>query len=66
MTEWPFEAWLRLGVQMLRLTPEQVWQTSLCDWMALTNHEPARLSRAQLSGLMEQFPDIESSKNDDR
>lgn len=64
MNKWPFEAWLRLGVQMLRLTPEQVWQTSLCDWMLLTRGEPSGLARAQLTGLMTQFPDIESPKDD--
>jgi len=34
--DWPFEAWLKIAVIQLGLSPKEFWGMSLCDWFALT------------------------------
>lgn len=34
--DWPFDAWLKLAVLQLGLTPAEFWALSLIDWFALT------------------------------
>jgi len=34
--DWPFEAWLKIAVFQLGLSPKAFWEMSLKDWFALT------------------------------
>ncbi|MDB2438391.1 phage tail assembly chaperone [Hellea sp.] len=34
--DWPFEAWLKIAVMQLGLSPSEFWNMSLIDWFALT------------------------------
>jgi len=62
---WPFEAWLRLAVGGFRLSPQQFWDMSLRDWLALTRAETTQaMSADELRALHIKFPD-EVTKNDD-
>ncbi len=33
---WPFQAWLKIAVFQLGLTPTEFWTLPLTDWFALT------------------------------
>lgn len=35
--DWPFEAWLKIAVMQLGLSPEAFWKMSLGDWFSLTH-----------------------------
>ena len=34
--DWPFQAWLKIEVFQLGLSPENFWEMTLKDWLALT------------------------------
>lgn len=57
MNSFPFEAWLRLAVTVYRLSPNEFWTMSVCDWMQLIEPAAAPLSAAEFSNLMDAFPD---------
>lgn len=60
---WPFEVWLRLAVRGFRLTPQQFWDMSLRDWLALTRSETVpTMSADELSELQIRFPDETKDK----
>ena len=40
--KWPFEAWLKIAVMQLGLTPTEFWNLSLVDWFALTRSSGPR------------------------
>ena len=50
--------WFRHAVLNLRLTPDAFWALSWREWRMLTHSPtPAPLNRADLTNLMQQFPD---------
>ena len=53
---WPFEAWLKIAVMQLGLSPRDFWSLSLSDWFLLTR--PARnigLSRKALLKMEQDY-----------
>jgi len=51
-TDWPFEAWLKIAVMQLGLSPQDFWQMSVMDWFALTKPSfPRAMSKADLIKL---------------
>jgi len=51
-TDWPFEAWLKIAVLQLGLSPAQFWEMSLLDWFALIqNSAPSAMSKNDLMKL---------------
>lgn len=59
MTEsknWPFEAWLKIAVCQLGLTPQAFWEMSLTDWFSLTQSGAAQaMSKADLIKLEDDY-----------
>jgi Phage tail assembly chaperone protein, TAC len=54
--------WLSYGCLTLGLTPKAFWDLSLSEWIALSSKpEGGGLLRAELSTLMQLYPDRESS-----
>ena len=43
--EWPFEAWLKIAVLQLGLSPQAFWEISLCDWFALSKSSVTQAMR---------------------
>ena len=55
---WPFEAWLKLAVMQLGLTPSEFWNLSLIDWFALTRKStPAPMGKDTLLKLEQDYAD---------
>lgn len=51
-TDWPFEAWLKISVMQLGLSPDVFWDMSLMDWFALTQASaPQAMRKADLIKL---------------
>ena len=49
---WPFDAWLKIAVLQLGLSPSEFWQMSVSDWLALTQiSAPLTMSKAELIKL---------------
>jgi len=42
---WPFEAWLKIAVMQLGITPKEFWKISLIDWFALTRQSAPQAMR---------------------
>lgn len=53
-------AWLAFAIRQLGLAPESFWTLSLAEWRVLTAPPSgaAPMTRAQLSALLAQYPDI--------
>lgn len=50
--DWPYEAWLKIAVMQLGLSPQDFWQMSVMDWFALTKaSSPRVMSKADLIKL---------------
>ena len=60
-SEWPFDVWLKTAVRGFGLSPSQFWQMSVRDWLALlAGNAEQGLARADLSTLMDTYPDKET------
>ncbi|HHL42112.1 MAG TPA: phage tail assembly chaperone [Hellea balneolensis] len=58
MSGWPFDDWLRFAVRGFGLSPDEFWQTSLCDWLVLIQaRSQPPLTQAELTNLMKLYPD---------
>jgi len=55
MTPWP--ALLRLAATRFGIAPAAFWRLSLMEWRALTEEEPAGLTRKGFDALMSAWPD---------
>lgn len=54
--DWPFEAWLKLAVIRMGLTPREFWALSLTDWFALTRSQTVpRLTQTDLDKLEQDY-----------
>jgi len=54
--DWPFEAWLKIAVMQLGLSPKEFWEMSLCDWFALTQTTvPRAMCSADLIKLEQDY-----------
>lgn len=60
MSRFPLDTWLRLAVTVFRLSPQEFWAMSVCDWLTLIAGEDPDVSPVALRKLMTQFPDKES------
>jgi len=57
---WPFQAWLRLAVTQMHLSPAEFWAMDVCDWLNLYQTPQApRLSSDEFEALMSSYPDRE-------
>ena len=55
-TNWPFDAWLKIAVLQLRLSPEDFWKMSLKDWFALTRSTaPKPMRKSDLIKLEQDY-----------
>ena len=54
---WPFEAWLKIAVMQLGLSPRDFWSLSLSDWFLLTR--PARYIGLSRKALLKMEQDYE-------
>ncbi len=63
MNDFPFDAWLRLSVTVLRISPSEFWAMSICDWLTLFSQEPTGIARAGLTDLMARYPDKNKTPN---
>ena len=55
-TNWPFEAWLKVAVLQLGLSPEDFWKMSLKDWFALTQSPaPYAMRKSDLIKLEQDY-----------
>jgi uncharacterized phage protein (TIGR02216 family) len=61
VTPFPWEAAMRFGLGVLRLAPRDFWSMTPRElasaWGALLGDRTGPLSRRELDGLMERFPD---------
>ena len=54
--KWPFEAWLKIAVLQLGLSPEDFWKMSLEDWFALTRStSPLAMRKSNLIKLEQDY-----------
>lgn len=53
----PFTSWLKIAVQIYRLSPSKFWAMSVSDFFALLPEPQTPPGREKLSQLMTQFPD---------
>lgn len=57
-SNWPFEAWLRLAVLHMKISPESFWDMPVRDWFWLCRvSQKQSVSWDDFQGLFEQFPD---------
>ena len=57
---WPFEAWLRLAVTQMHLSPQAFWTMDVCDWLMLCARPQAQPLKAnEFDDLMALYPDAE-------
>ncbi len=55
-TNWPFDAWLKMAVMQLGLTPRDFWEMSLIDWFALTKTSSTHaMNKADLMKLEQDY-----------
>ena len=55
-TKWPFDAWLKIAVLQLGLSPEDFWKMSLTDWFALTRSAaPLAMRKSDLIKLEQDY-----------
>lgn len=53
---WPFEAWLKIAVLQLGISPEDFWKMSLRDWFALTRSTaPQAMRKSDLIKLEQDY-----------
>jgi len=53
---WPIEAWLKIAVLQLGLSPEDFWKMSLRDWFALTRSSaPKPMGKSDLIKLEQDY-----------
>ena len=61
MTAFPWEAAMRFGFGVLRLSPRDFWALTPRElasaWGAVMGDRGTALARAELGGLMKRFPD---------
>lgn len=56
--KWPFQAWLRLAVLHMKLSPDAFWDMPVRDWLWLCqNRDEAPLTAHDFTPLFEAFPD---------
>ena len=56
--DWPFEAWLKIAVMQLGLSPSEFWQISLIDWLAITRpHRRAVMTKETLLKMEQDYAD---------
>ena len=58
-TDWPFEAWQKIAVIQLGISPSVFWQMSLTDWFAITKTSAPKAMRK--SDLIKLEQDYEQS-----
>ena len=44
-TDWPFEAWQKIAVIQLGISPSEFWQLSLMDWFSVTKTSAPKAMR---------------------
>ena len=55
-TDWPFDAWLKMAVMQLGLTPRDFWEFSLIDWFALAKTSATHaMNKADLMKLEQDY-----------
>lgn len=54
---WPFDAWHRLAVCHLHLSPSEFWNMPLADWLALIASGAPSLDKETLNQMMKDYPD---------
>jgi len=53
---WPFEAWLKIAVMQLGLSPAQFWAISLIDWFSLTRPSgPPAMTKSDLIKMEDRY-----------
>lgn len=54
--DWPFDAWLKIAVLQMGLSPKAFWETSLTDWFAMTQSSvPKPMSKRNLIKLEDDY-----------
>ncbi len=54
--DWPFEAWLKIALIQLGLSPRDFWAMSLADWFALTRSKDGpRLTQTDLDKMEQDY-----------
>ena len=54
--DWPFEAWLKIAVMQMGLSPRDFWEMSLTDWFALTQRSASKpMSQKDLIKLEQDY-----------
>jgi len=57
--DWPFDAWLKIAVMQLGLSPAQFWNMSLIDWFTLTQKSaPLAMRKADLIKLEDDYEQL--------
>lgn len=55
---WPFEAWLKLAVIHMKISPENFWGMPVRDWLWLCRaSQKQAVSLTDFQSLFDQFPD---------
>ena len=55
-TGWPYEAWLKIAVTQLAISPSEFWQMSLTDWFAITKTSaPKEMRKSDLIKLEQDY-----------
>ncbi len=58
--DWPLEAWFRLAVLHLHISPHDFWDMSVRDWLWLCRRsQKTQFSQQDFDDLFSQFPDEE-------
>ena len=55
-TGWPFEAWLKIAVMQLGISPSEFWQMSLMDWFSIAKTSaPKAMRKSDLTKLVQDY-----------
>ena len=55
-TDWPFEAWQKIAVIQLGISPSEFWQLSLMDWFSVTKISvPKAMRKSDLIKLEQEY-----------